>query len=251
MRHHTAFFIITGILVLVFAGACAPLNSTGHTDERETATPHTIYPVDAHVQKDSLVLAYLEPFRLELDVYLQRVLTRSEQPITSGRPEGALENLVADIVRYRATAEMRRQIHVAVVDATHLVEPLPVGHVTVGALYRTYPADHHLVVMELAGTALIELADELAGLQAIAVSGLRYRRSASGARDVLVQSRSISADVHYLVVVDSELASNTQLLPSLQQADRRDDLVVGVRQALKEYLDLRESIAPYIDQRVR
>ena len=193
----------------------------------------------------------MHPYRLEMDAYLGRVLTRSEQPITSGRPEGALENLVADIVRYRATAEMRQQIHVAIIDAKYLVEPLPGGQVTVGALYRTYPAEHHLVVLELGGGALIELADELAHSQAIAVSGLRYRRSDTGARDVLVQSRNISADGHYLVVVDSGLAASGASLPALQQAGRRHDLVVGIRQALKQYLDLHDSIAPYTDQRVR
>lgn len=251
MNHYAALFIMAGLLVVTLFTACGPVGKTGNTGVVPGAPSHTIYPIDRHVQQDSTVLAYLEPFRLEMQTYLGRVLTRSEQPITSGRPEGALENLVADIVRYRATAEMRRQIHVAIVDATHLGEPLPGGQVTVGALYRTYPAEHHLVVMELGGVALIELADELARSEQTAVSGLRYRRSDSGARDVLVQSRNISADGQYLVVVDSGLATNTTSLSALQQAGRRHDLVVGVRQALKEYLDLRDSIAPYTDQRVR
>src|SRR5689334_10380114 len=63
-----------------------------------TRTERSAVMVDAQTQDDSVIFRMIEPYKKALDAEMNTVLVKSAAAAVKNDPEGALGNLVADIV---------------------------------------------------------------------------------------------------------------------------------------------------------
>ncbi len=231
------------------------VSSCGSSDYLYVHTPadesHTYYEIDADIEDDEKVSAYIAPYIRDMENSMGQVLTVSEGPFESAVPEGALGNLVADIVRYRAIAEMRANVHVSVINNGGLQVPLPEGEITVGHIYYLIPSENKITVLKFSGTQLEKIARELAAVNGEPVSGIRFRIVDGTARDILVDSMNLDPNRYYWVATSTWLADGGGDVPTLWEPVERRNFDVLIRDALKDYLWAQETISPYVDQRVR
>ncbi len=242
--------------ILPFLFAAIILASCGSTDQARLAPAadedsHVYYDIDGEIEADEAISAYIQPYIRDMARTMNRVLTVSEGSFERDTPEGTLGNLAADIVRYRATAEMREKVHVSIMNNGGLRVPLPEGEVTVGNIYELMPFENHITVLEFTGEQLLRIADELAGVNGEAVSGIRFRITDGIARDVLVDSSTVDPDSRYWVATNNWMADGGGPSPTLWEPKQRRDLDVMIRDAIIEYISRKETISPYLDNRVR
>ncbi|MDI6400886.1 5'-nucleotidase C-terminal domain-containing protein [Balneolaceae bacterium ANBcel3] len=234
-------------LVLLLFQGCRSTESVSDTDY----TTHIYYSIDDSVENDPSMAAYVLPYVKEMGKTMNRPLVVSRGAFERGKPEGALGNLTADIVRFRAMAELRKKVDVGILNNGGLRIPLPEGEINVGHIYELMPFENHIAVLEFTGDQLLSIADELAAVNGEAVSGIRFRIVDGRARDVLVDSMTVDPERTYLVATNNWMADGGGASSTLWEPVQRIDLNVLIRDAFIEYLNHREFIEPYIDQRIR
>ena len=212
---------------------------------------HTYYTISDTLAADPELENRIRPHINAVQELTARVLTRSDRGIERGQPEGALGNMVADLIRSRASAEMGRNVDVAVINNGGLRTPLPEGEITIGMIYELMPFENIIVVQEHTGRQLRQMADQIAAVGGEPVSGMRMRISGDGASQVMVGSEPIDPDRTYLVATNNWMADGGGPITTLHQPEERHNLQVLIRDAIIDYLDSRESISPETDRRVR
>lgn len=237
-------------LVLLTVVASCRSSETARDDTRDKFT-HVYYDIDAEIAEDERMRAFITPYVREMSRTMDQVITVSEGSFERAVPEGALGNLAADIIRSRATAEMRETVHVSIMNNGGLRVPLPEGRVTVRDIYELMPFENHIVVLTFSGKQLLQIADELAAAGGEPVSGIRFRIVDGSARDVLVQARNVEPGSKYRVATNNWMADGGGDVPTLWEPAERADLDVLIRDAIIDYLNRRETITPNIDFRVR
>lgn len=236
-------------VALVFLSQCG---STERSYEYHTADEDYIYyDIDAAIADDQAMSELIGPYVRDMARTMNRVLTVSEGPFERGKPEGALGNLSADIVRYRATAEMRKRVDVSVMNNGGLRVPLPEGEITVGHIYELMPFENYIAVLRFSGEQITQIANELAAVNGEAVSGIRFRIVDGRARDILIDSLSVDPERHYWLATNNWMADGGGDAPTLWEPLERRNIDILIREAIIEYLRTRETITPHIDQRIR
>lgn len=246
MKHLKSLLLLS--FLLCYSGCGTTEQTNEYTPDEEV---HIYYDIDDEIEDDKAISEFIRPYVRELDKTMSRVITESEGSFERAQPEGSLGNLAADIVRYRATAEMRETVDVCVMNNGGLRVPLPEGEITVGHIYELMPFENHIAVLRFSGEQVKQIADELAAVNGEAVSGIRFRIDDGLARDVLIDSMSVTPDRHYWVATNNWMADGGGASETLWDPIERRDLDVLIRDAIIEYLDRKETISPYLDQRIR
>lgn len=242
IKHYFYYFFL-----LIFLLSCA--SSEEIIESADPVFYH--YRLDENSKEDEAMALYIEPYVREMAGRMNRVLTISEGSFQKQKPEGALGNLSADIVRYRATNEMGKLVHVSIINNGGLRAPLSKGEITVGDIYELMPFENHIAVLRFSGKQLVQIADELASVNGEAVSGIRFRIDDGKARDILVDSKNVKPEAYYWVATNNWMADGGGASATLWEPLERRDLDVLIRDAIIDYLRQKESIEPYVDQRIR
>ncbi len=246
MKRTNLFFFLTALLFLAQCRSSEHLHT--HIPVQEE---HIYYDIGPGIEDDEIMGEFIGPYLRDMARTMNRVLTVSEGPFEKSNPEGALGNLSADIVRYRATTEMRKRVDVSIMNNGGLRVSLPSGEITVGQIYELMPFENYIAVLRFTGAQLKQIADELASVNGEAVSGIRFRIDNGKARDILVDSLAVDPDRHYWVATNNWMADGGGAAPTLWEPLERRNIDILIRDAIIEYLGGRESITPYLDQRIR
>jgi 2',3'-cyclic-nucleotide 2'-phosphodiesterase (5'-nucleotidase family) len=240
------------IAILLFAVSCTGTRDLPvHETFVFTGFEYWNYSMADFIEDDAAIDTIVVPYREQLHDQLSTVLTHSRGIIERGKPEGPLGNLTADILRNRATREMDRTVHIAILNNGGLRVPLPQGPVNVGHIFELMPFENYITVLRMSGEQVGQLAQEIAAVGGEAVSGIRFRINNGVAEDILVGSRSIEPDAEYLVATNNWLADGGGDMPSLWNPAERIDIPVLIRDAFIEYLKYMPEIEPVKDSRIR
>lgn len=242
--------ILPALLIsLLFLASCG---STGTVYEyHSTKEDHLYYEIDNSLPDDPEMAAYLAPHIRDMAKKMDRVITVSDGIFEKSSPEGPLGNLTADIVRSRATAEMRETVHVGILNNGGLRVPLPQGEITVGHIYELMPFENYIAVLRFNGKQLLSIADELARVNGEPVSGIRFRIVDGQARDVLVDSDNVDPDAYYWVATNNWMADGGGASSTLWEPLERVNLDVLIRDAIIHNLEKKPVISPATDHRIR
>lgn len=238
------FFRIAPVffLLLLFSG-CAFFKPA--VDDKKPA--YHYYPA-----ADSLMADMLNQYRPQLERRMNRKIATVNDTLRFEKPEGALGNLVADAIRYRAAEETQSYIHVGVIGEQSFNLYFEPGDLTVGDMYEFMPYENSLVILTLEGKILSELLDQIAEQGGAPVSGVRFRIDENKkARGVLVNSEVIHPEKEYFVATSSWAADGNDVFPALAQAAGRKDLQTSMRSVFADYFRSRAELSGFTDGRIR
>ncbi len=238
---------ILPLLLLIITASC---RSSGHISDDELPR-QPFYAVDDSLQKDSEMEEWLEPYRAEYSQQMGRVVARTHGEFTFGQPESTLGNLVSDMIRYRASHEMRQYVHVALIDMDSFQLEFNEGLITLGELYEFMPFNSQLVVVEMKGDEVRKLADEIARKGGVPVSGLRMNILDDEAGSVLVNVESPDPGQTYLVATSSYIAGGGGGFSSIENSRVQHEHDLFIREIIIDYMRSRREFYPEYDQRIR
>lgn len=238
-----------GFLLLVALASCKGQEMAG-AEEDFVAYEH-FYTIDNSLEKDDGMERWLEPYRSVYDEVMGRPVAEAGGAFHYGQPESSLGNLVADMIRYRATYEMQTYVHIALLGKEDLKVEFGEGTVTVGDFHELMPENNTLVVLELKGESVEDLSDEIAEKGGVPVSGLRMTITDRRAQGVLVNSETVVSEKIYYVATSSSMAEGRDGFESLQDHTERHDFSVLIRDLFIDHMSNRDVFVPETDQRVR
>jgi 2',3'-cyclic-nucleotide 2'-phosphodiesterase (5'-nucleotidase family) len=209
-------------------------------------------PTSAYPAPDPDMAQQLDAYRDSLNVVMNRKIATVQDTLQFGKPEAALNNHVADALRFQAGNTLRQFVHVGVIGEDSFKIYFVPGELTLGDVYEFMPYDNHLVVLTLSGVQLMELIEQVAALGGAPISGVRFRIDENGnPNSVLVNAQVIDFDSEYLVATSSWAANGGDKFPALWNATDRMDLDLSIKDVYVNYFRNQVELTASTDGRIR
>ena len=214
---------------------------------KESPPPEFAYP-----GPDPDILSALESYRGKYMNRVGRKIATVHDTLRFDKPEGALNNYVADALRFRAAAETEQFVNVGVMGESSFRLYFTPGELIVEDVLEFMPYDNHLVVLTLSGDNLVRLVHQIAEAGGAPISGVRFSIGGDGrARGILVNSEVINQDRKYLVATSSWAADGGDQFPALWSAGDRVDLPLLLKDLFIDYFKSESDLYKITDGRIR
>ncbi len=191
--------------------------------------------VDSQLPDDPRVDSLIAPYRAVFEERMSEPLAYCPVAMETGKPEGLLGALIADIVRERASREVGFEVDVCVLNNGGLRIPWPKGVITLGLVYEVMPFDNRIVVLRLSASQMHVLADEIASRGGEPVSGMTFEVADGRALRLRVGGKPV-AERDYWVATSDYLAGGGGRMPTLWRPKERLETSVLVRDAIADAL---------------
>ncbi len=164
---------------------------------------------DSHIPKDSVLLVFIEPYRLQMETQMNEVVGQTRAELVRMQPDGPLNRLVADVIHDYAQIAVQEEIDFAVQNYFGLrINSLPEGNITLGNLYELMPFENYLVVLDVPGTVVEELCNLIASNDGWPVShGLSFAIKDGNAHSIMVDGKKIDKQKIYRIATNDYLAN--------------------------------------------
>lgn len=216
-------FLVIALTVMSCGGTRPALVPAEATSERLAVGPA--------VQPDPALEELIEPYRAVFRASMGEELAHCPADFRTGRPEGNMGALIADILLERAVSESGRPVDVAITNNGGLRISWAPGVITLGLVYELMPFDNELVLLRFDASQMQSLAGEIAGRGGEPVSGMELILSGTRLLDVRVGGAPIE-DRDYWVATTDYLADGGGGMPTLGNAIEVRKLGVLLRDAI-------------------
>lgn len=232
--------LLVGVCLL-FSG-CAFLSQSSQETKQVSAYP----------EPDPEIAEKLDAYRVVLEEEVGQKVATVADTLRFGKPEGPLNNLVADALRFRASSELRTFVNVGIIGEDPFKLFLLPGELTLGDVYEFIPYDNHLVVLSMDGTRLRSLIEQVATIGGAPLSGVRFRIDENGhPKGVLVNSEVLKPEREYLVATSSRAADGNGKFAALWNIENRMDLDVTLQDLYADYFKNQVILTASTDGRIR
>lgn len=224
------------ILVSLILSACSGRSNSHSISSWEFIS------IDSTLKGDSAAIAFIEPYRTQLDSTMNEVIGYSSATMISDKPEGTLSSLVGDIV-YNAGLEILNQQDIeygstmALVNVRGIRAPLPEGVVRLVDAYQIMPFDNNLTAVRLNGSLLKEVFDHIAHRYGEGLSNASFTLLAdSTASNIIVAGKELNPEESYWLFTSDFIASGGDKFFMFQRADTIIATNIPVRDLIIEHI---------------
>lgn len=203
-------------------------------------------------QPDAEAVATVTPYKAGVDSVMAPVLGMSRVAMNAKRPESLLSNWAADVMVEGSTATGLEPADMGLVNIGGLRNNMPEGIVRRGDIILISPFENSLVVLEMKGSDLLELMQNIA-----AVGGEGVSRSV---KIVISKDRKlVSATINgeridpnrtYTVATLDYLAEGNDKMYALKKAVKRHEIGLKTREVMMESVIKNRIIDSKIEGRI-
>jgi len=209
---------------------------------------YTQQQIDSTLTPDAAYMEYYRPYKQQLEAEMDRVIGHTDVALTkpSNVPETRLGNFFTDAL----LAEGKKQYPDAEFSfgtKGGLRIELQQGDITVGNLFELMPFENELVLLELSGKSVQQLAEFIAATGGQPVSGLRMKISDGKATDIAVAGKPLELSHTYKLITYDYLANGGDNSRGLNSPVSRTNLGQKVREALITYVSEQTQAGKHIN----
>ena len=181
---------------------------------------------------------------------LKQVVGHSARMMMNDRdkPDLPLGNLFADVLRAYASSYFKVPMDFAIANYGGIRVPMPEGPVTLDDITSMFPFKNYLCYVQMKGSALTQLLEQLAGTKAYQpISGARVRVKAHRLEEATVGGKPIDPDrVYNVATIDFLLDGGDQLrIGSLSQKVTLTPVLL--KEVMLSYVQAEEAAGRMID----
>jgi 2',3'-cyclic-nucleotide 2'-phosphodiesterase (5'-nucleotidase family) len=191
-------------------------------------------------KEDAAVKQLIEPYKQDLDKEMSEVLIISETVFEKAQPEGALGNLVADIVLEKANELYRpddfKYADFCLLNNGGLRVSLPQGEITRGKIFELMPFENEIVIVTLSGEKVAELIQYIIAIGGQPVSGLQLKNFNQPNMQALIKGVSFDKNKTYKVATSDYLSSGGDKMDFFKTPIKIETTGYKIRDAIIDYL---------------
>lgn len=212
-----------------------------------------LYAVSADLPKDSAIVKYLKPYKANLDSQMWKVIAYAEKDIKRGRPEGPLNNLMADAM-YLIAKENKMAFDLAYTNYGGLRLPIPKGDIKLFNVFELMPFENRLVTVKFKGSDMKAFFDYIAGMGGDPISGATFKIRDKQAVNIMINGEPFDLSKEYTVLTSDYMANGGDGGDIFYKARGRKEYSMKLRDALIIYLEQQtkagNKINPQVDGRI-
>jgi 5'-nucleotidase len=190
---------------------------------------------------DTLVAKFIEKYQVAVQKEMNVTIATSEQAIEAEKPEGILNNLVADAIfqigkiHYKPTDG--KNIDFCLLNYGGLRKGLPKGNIMIGNVFELMPFDNKLNVITLKGTQVVQLFDFLAKkIEGHPIANCRLIVDNNQATQITIGGEALDSTKTYKVVTNDYLSTGNDGMYFFKQALKVETVDYLIRDAIIDYL---------------
>lgn len=233
-------------VLLIGLSACSP--------KLHTTSSHALLYTVKDLPVDSAVLSFYQPYKKGLDSQMNAVIGVAAINLERKKPEGLLNNLVADIVY---DAGKRQNISFDFVHTNYfgLRNPIAAGPIKAFKVYELMPFENALVAITLKGADVQELLNYIAALNGDPVSGVKFSIKNGKATDIQINGAPFDPSKNYTVLTIDYLANGGDKAEAYTRGSGRVDTSLKLRDVILAYIKEQQAqgkaITSKLDNRIQ
>lgn len=234
------------LILLISLSACSPkLHLTSNN-----ASLYTIKGLPV----DSAVLSLYKPYKLSIDSQMNAVIGVAAVNLERKRPEGLLNNLVADIM-YQEGRRQNLSFDFVHTNFFGLRNSIAAGPIKAFKVYELMPFENYFVTVTLKGTDVQELFNYIAALNGDPVSGARFKIRDAKAVDIQINGATFDPSRDYTILTIDYLANGGDKAEVYTRGIKRFDTSYRLRDAILTYIKQQQTqgkaITSKMDNRIQ
>jgi 2',3'-cyclic-nucleotide 2'-phosphodiesterase (5'-nucleotidase family) len=189
-------------------------------------------------EEDPSINELIAPYKEELDKTMGEVIASTPFELVKSRPNGSLNNWVADLVLELTNANYDRKIDFAIQNYGGVrVSSIGQGDILIRTIYELMPFDNKVSILELDGKVVDQLFSTIAeqGGWPISKEVKLYLTAENTYDRATIQGREIDPDRKYLVSMPDYIANGNGGCDFLKDQDR-EDLELLIRDGMIQFL---------------
>lgn len=197
-------------------------------------------------------MALVAPYKASVDSMMAPVLGLSRVAMSVKRPESLLSNWAADVMVEGGTATGLEPADMGLVNMGGLRNNMPEGIVRRGDIMLISPFENRVVVLEMKGSDLLELMQNIAAVKGEGVSSsVRMEISAEGKLlSCTIGGKEIDSQRIYTIATIDYLAEGNDKMFALKKALKRHETGILARDVMMEYVVKHRVIDSKIEGRI-
>lgn len=210
---------------------------------REVNTKNvTIDPQVAPI--DSAIESIVRPYRDSIEKDMSTLVTVSASPLIKGKPESKLTNLVTDILLDYGSSYVQKQNLNIQPDAAYtnyggLRSSLPQGEITVQRIFELMPFENEIVLVEISGSAFLDMAAKIAARGGEGIAGFRMGIRNDKLGSLTIKGKAIDPQAFYWVVTSDYIANGGDQMSMFLNPKQRINTGMKIRDELIRALTVR------------
>ncbi len=195
------------------------------------------YQVHDSLQPDSSYIRYYQPYKDQLDTAMSDTIGYTDVALTRPytAPETLLGNFFADAL-LEAGQRISPDADFSFGTKGGLRIALQKGAITVGNIFELMPFENDLVILELTGDSVQQLAGYIAATGGQPVAGLQMTIRDSAATSIRISGAPLDLSRTYRVVTYDYLANGGDRVKGLEQPLSRINTGKKIRELLIDYI---------------
>jgi 2',3'-cyclic-nucleotide 2'-phosphodiesterase (5'-nucleotidase family) len=221
--------VLISSVALIFASGCRAKLFLSNSEK-------TLYAVTSDQPKDSSILAYYLPYKAHLDSQMNKVIAVSAIEIVKGKPEGPLNNLMADAMF--STGKLKNILFdVAYTNYGGLRIPLPKGNIPLYKVFELMPFENLFTTVKFSGADMQAFFDYVAAGGGDPISGATFKIKDKKAIDVKINGRPLEINRDYTLLTSDYMANGGDGGEIFYKSTDRKTYDIKLRDALLIYLE--------------
>lgn len=232
--------------ILLFATVTLSFLSGCRSKMVLSSSEKTLYPVTADQPKDSAILAYYLPYKAHLDSQMNKVVAVSAIEIVKGRPEGPLNNLMADAM-YSTGKLNNIPFDVAYTNYGGLRIPLPKGDIPLYKVFELMPFENLITTVKFSGADMQAFFDYVAAGGGDPVSGATFKIKDKKAAGVMINGQPLDVNKEYTLLTSDYMANGGDGGEIFFKATGKKTYEIKLRDALLIYLEQQTKVGKILN----
>ena len=192
---------------------------------------------------------FITPYRDSLEQKMSGVLGVAEHDLPRFRPESPLGNFASDVLREVGSKIYKRKMDIGLMNVGGLRNDLYAGDIRLGDIYRVFPFENTLAILELKGSDVEDLIHQMEGKRMEALSGVtatlniekkkdenNQEYEISYVTDIRVGGAPIDPERTYYIATIDYLAEGNDGLLALTKASKNTNTGILLRDLMVEYV---------------
>ena len=222
------------LLVFLLAACSSPAKLVKHESNLINVN------IKDSIIEDASAKQLIEPYKKDLEKEMNEVLIISETAFEKAQPEGALGNLVADIVFEKGNERYRpddfKYADFCLLNNGGLRVSLPQGEITKGKVFELMPFENEIVILTLNGEKVSELIHYIISVGGQPVSGLQIKSMSQPNSQALIQGVPFDKNKTYKVITSDYLSAGGDKMEFFKNAIKVETTGYKIRDAIIDYL---------------